>query len=127
MANLWLKIKIWTKVILFGLVFLYVLLFAISNYNNKAKLWFFPGKEPELPTLLIVLFAFLGGIVVYFLVRTTFVTMRQVRELKERSRSAKLERAVQDMQNKAAMLRAKPSGTTAPEPEEDETAPPHAS
>ena len=125
MANLWLKIKIWTKVILFGLVFLYVLLFAVSNYDNKAKLWFFPGKEPELPTLLIVLFAFLGGIVVYFLVRTTLVTMRQVRELKERSRSAKLERAVQDMQNKAAMLRAKPTGAaTIPEPEADETTPP---
>ena len=128
MANLWLKIKIWTKVILFGLVFLYILLFVLFNQGTRADVWVSPRKTIESTTLLVSLFAFVAGMIVIVLIRTTLVTARQVRELKERSRSAKLERAVQDMQNKAAMLRAKPTGTATSEREtetdEDETVPP---
>jgi uncharacterized integral membrane protein len=131
MANFWLKLKIWTKGILFCVLFLYILLFVFFNQGNHAKLWAYPGKTIESTTLLVSLFAFVAGMIVIVLIRTTLVTARQVRELKERSRSAKLERAVQDMQNKAAMLRAKPSGTVTSEPETDtegdgdETVAPH--
>jgi uncharacterized integral membrane protein len=123
MANFWLKLKIWTKVILFGLLFIYVLAFVLENHGNEAKLWIFPNKIYDSTTLVVALFAFMAGMIVIVLIRTTLVTARQVRDLKERTRSAKLERAVQDMQNKAAMLRAKPTGTARAEPVEDETTP----
>lgn len=111
MTNLLLKIKIWTKGIIFGVLLLYVLVFIFKNQGYPATMWVAPYRAIESTVLLVAFFAFLAGVVVTILVRTSMATIRQVRELQERSRSAKLERTVQDMQNKAAMLRAKPAGT----------------
>jgi uncharacterized integral membrane protein len=108
MVNLWLKIKIWTKVLLFSALFIYVLLFVVCNHEHQADVWFYPGRTLQSSVLLVALFSFLGGVISTILVRTTVRTLRQVRELQERTRSAKLERAVQEMHIKAAMLRAKP-------------------
>jgi len=120
MANFWLKLKIWTKIILSGLIAIYVLAFILENHGNEAKLWIFPNKTYDSTTLVVAFFSFLAGMIVIVLIRTTLVTARQVRDLKERTRSAKLERAVQDMQNKAAMLRAKPSASATTEPLEED-------
>jgi uncharacterized membrane protein YcjF (UPF0283 family) len=111
MTNLWLRIKIWTKGIIFGLLLLYALAFVFKNQGYPATMWVAPYRAIDSTVLLVAFFAFMAGVVVAILVRTSLVTVRQVRELKERSRSIKLERTVQDMQNKAAMLRAKPGGT----------------
>jgi hypothetical protein len=59
---------------------------------------------------MLALCSFLAGVVGTLLVRTTFATIRQVNELKERQRAQRLDRAVADMQAKAAMLRSKPEG-----------------
>jgi uncharacterized membrane protein YcjF (UPF0283 family) len=108
MSNLWLKIKVWTKVIVFGLIILYVLAFVVKNQGTPAQMWVSWNYTIESTVLRVGFFAFLAGVIVTILTRTTLLTMRQIREIKQRNRSVKLERAVQDMQNKAAMLRARP-------------------
>jgi hypothetical protein len=115
MGNFWLKLKVYTKVTVFGLLLLYVLAFVFKNQGNPAKMWVAPEHTLESTVLLVALCAFLAGAVVTILIRTTFITLRQFRDLKERSRTVKLERSVQEMQSKAAMLREKP-GTLASEP-----------
>jgi len=102
---MWLKIKVWTKVVLFALVFLYALIFIWMNGDKTAKFWYWPRHEPEWPVLFLTLGAFLTGVIATILLRTTFKTIRQVRELKARSRADRLHREVEAMKTKAAMLR----------------------
>jgi uncharacterized integral membrane protein len=102
---MWLKIKVWTKVVLFGLLFLYGLIFIYMNSDKTASFWYFPKREPQWPVLFLVLGAFLTGVIVTILLRTTFKTIHQVRELQTRARSERLQREVEAMKNKAAMLR----------------------
>ncbi len=106
---MWLKIKVWTKVTLFGLLFLYVLIFIYQNSDKTAKFWYWRGREPEPSVLVLVLCAFLTGVVGTVLLRTTFKTLRQVREMQTRSRTERLTREVTEMKAKAAMLRTKPA------------------
>ena len=88
MGNLWLKVKVWTKVIVFALVLIYVTLFVINNSEREAKLWFWfgsNGNEVQTTILKLVLVTFLLGVLVTVLVRTTFRTIRQFREIKDAS------------------------------------------
>jgi uncharacterized integral membrane protein len=130
MTNALLKVKVWTKVIAFGLVLVYVTVFIVQNSENKATLWVWPGRDRPLETsvLKLVLAAFLAGIVGTLLVRTLFRTLRQIRDVRDRNRNERLERELVDMKTKASMLRPRPtdSGLTsesssppAPETHED--------
>ncbi len=122
MGNFWLKLKIWTKIVLFTAMVIYVLMFFYENHSLGAQVWVYPTKTLQSTVLFVASFSFLAGVLGTILVRTTARTIRQVRELKDRTRSSKLERAVQDMQTKAAMLRAKPAASAdAPPPESDIT------
>ena len=116
MGNLWLKIKVWTKVLLFALLVTYAVLFIMRNSERKAYPWFWfdrPQETSETTVLRLVLFAFLTGVVGTLLVRTTFVTLRQMREVRQRSRAGRMERELADMKAKAAMLRRKPANAEA--------------
>src|SRR2546430_12268508 len=106
MGNLWLKIKIWTKVIAFALLTLAVLIFLIQNVNKPATLWLWNDIQTTL--LKVVFFTALISVLFTILLGTTFRTVRQIRELRARSRSTQLEREVADMKAKAAMLHTKP-------------------
>jgi uncharacterized integral membrane protein len=111
MGNFWLKFKVWTKGILVALLVLYVLAFMLKNTGQApVKLWFWFNTELTISPLLLVFTTFLIGIVFAILARTTFTTIRQIRELRHRSRTDKLEREVADMKNKAAMLQTRPGG-----------------
>lgn len=114
MTNLWLRIKIWTKVALLAALFIYVILFTYKNAQQKVQFWYWFNHRPETTLLLLVVFAFLAGIVGAVLVRTSFRTVRQVQELQERTRAQRLDREMADMRNKASMLQTKPA---APAPE----------
>jgi uncharacterized integral membrane protein len=118
---MWLKIKVWTKIVLFALVLLYALIFTLANGDRTAKFWYWPGREPEWPVLFLVLGAFLTGVVLTILVRTTFKTLRQFRELQSRSRSEKLQREVESMKAKAAMLRTRDDAAAPAPPVDDAT------
>jgi uncharacterized integral membrane protein len=114
MQNLWLKIKIWTKIAIAVVISLYVLIFVLKNGDRKADFWFWFGREYSGSLLSLVFFAFLTGGLVTLLATTTFRTIRQIRELRARSRTAKLEDEVRDMRSKAAMLQTKPAGGAIP-------------
>jgi uncharacterized integral membrane protein len=110
MQNLWLKIKIWTKITIAAAIVLYVLIFVLKNGDRKADFWFWFGREYSGSLLSLVFFAFLIGGLVTILATTTFRTVRQIRELRARSRTAKLEDEVRDMRSKAAMLQTRQPG-----------------
>lgn len=112
MGNLWVRIKVWTKVAFFAMLFLYIILFVISNSERPVKFWFWIHHEADTTVLVLVLWAFVTGVVGTILIRTTFKTLRQIREMQERGRAEKMHRELQDMKAKAGMLRAKPDGTT---------------
>ena len=129
MGNLWLKIKIWTKVAMAAFITLYLLVFIIKNDDQHAKFWYWYNSSYEGSLLFLVLFAFLIGGLVALLATTTFRTIRQIRELRVRNRANKLEREVADMRAKAAMLQTKPAATadiatSAPLSDDEESVPP---
>ena len=103
---MWLKIKVWTKAILGSLLLLYALVFLLKNSDETARIWYWPLKEKyQIALLFLVFFVFLAGVVGTILVRTTFKTIWQIRELQRRSRAQRFERDLADMKSKAAMLK----------------------
>src|SRR4051812_33522872 len=69
MGNFWLKLKIWTKLVLVLLVVIYVVMFAAKNSTPTATIWLFFGDDPPrvVPVLQLVLIAFACGVVVTIL------------------------------------------------------------
>jgi len=115
MTNLWLKIKIGTKITVFAILSLAVLIFLIQNVNKPVNVWLWNDIDT---TLLRVLFVtMLVSVVFTILVGTTFRTIRQIRELRARSRASKLEKEVADMRAKAAMLQTRPSAAGSATPQ----------
>jgi uncharacterized membrane protein YciS (DUF1049 family) len=116
MSSMWLKIKIWTKVVIFAVVAVYLLVFFLKNNEQEVSFWYWYNREPKTPLLLLVAISFLVGVLVAILVRMMFKTVHQVREMRARSRTERLEREVADMKSKAAMLQTKtsPSSPSAP-------------
>ena len=108
MNTLWLRIKIWSKMTLVAAVFVYVILFTYNNAKEQVKFWYWFSRQPQTNLLLLVLCAFIAGVIATFLVRTTYRTIRQVQETQHRNRISRLDREMTDMRTKAAMLRAKP-------------------
>jgi hypothetical protein len=121
MGNLWLRIKVWSKVTLFALLLIYVSAFVYENSGTEVRLWVWRHKEPQTGILLLLLYTFLAAVIVTILVRTTVRTLWQIRQIKHRSRTERLEKEVADMRSKAAMLRSKPAepGPSVSRPEAD--------
>jgi uncharacterized integral membrane protein len=109
LGNFWLKIKVWTKITIGVALFLYGIVFLYQNGSRPVKPWFWIGREPDTSVLVLVLCAFLVGVIGTILFRTTIKTIRQLRNLAERTRAERLEREVADMRTKAAMLRSRAS------------------
>ena len=114
MSSLWLKIWIWIKITVFAVLAIYVLTFIAKNSGYTAKFWFWFGRDYDVPVLYLAFFSFLGGVLITLLVRTTFKTLRQIREVRQRARNERLEREVADMKTKAAMLQTRGGGATEP-------------
>ena len=109
MGNLWLKIKVWTKITVAALIAIYLLIFVLQNGGQKVTFWWWFGHQYEGSMLYLVFFTFLIGGLVTILATTTVRTVRQIKELRNRNRSQKLEREIAEMKTKAAMLQTKPS------------------
>jgi hypothetical protein len=110
MGNLWLKIKVGTKIAVFALLSLAVLIFVVENVNKNVTIWLWNDIQT---TLLRVLFVTaLVSVVFTILIGTAFRTARQIKELRARNRSFKLEQDLADMKAKAAMLQTKPPGAS---------------
>lgn len=126
---MWEKFKLYTKMTVFGAMALYVLAFIFMNreraVDGELKLIFTTFNRPSI--LLVLPITAVLSIIAWWLVRTIFKTVRQFRTLRERSRTAKLEKEVADMKAKAGMLQTREippstpaanttSTTTSPEP-----------
>jgi uncharacterized integral membrane protein len=110
MGNFWLKIKVWTKGITVAIVSIYALLFVYNN-SAEANVWWWFNRSFKSSTVVLILIAFLAGVVGAVMVRTTFTTLRQIKDLRSRSRSDRIERELADMKDKAARLQTKPAST----------------
>jgi uncharacterized integral membrane protein len=115
LGTLWLKIKVWTKVFIAFALLVYAVVFVYQNSSRSVTPWFWFGHEPPTSVLVLVLCSFLVGVIGTILFRTTIKTLRQFRNLRERTRAERLEREMAEMRTKAAMLRSK----GAPEAGED--------
>ena len=113
---MWLKIKVWTKIVLFALLALYALVFLVKNSGREVQFWYWYDRDPQLPVLTLVLATFVVGVIGTILIRTTFKTIRQVRELQSRGRSERLQREVDEMKTKAATLRTRENVASGSEP-----------
>ena len=110
MGDLWLKIRVWTKVGIVFALFVYAAVFVYQNSARPVRPWFWFGREPDTSVLVLVLCAFLLGVVGTVLFRTTMKTLRQIRHLQERTRAERMEREMAAMRAKAAMLRSRGAG-----------------
>src|SRR3954470_18407953 len=111
MGNLWLKIRVWTKVVAFSFILIYVLAFTYFNYAQKVKFWVWFSTEPNTSVLGLALVAFLVGVIGTILTRTTLKTISQIKQLRTRTRTDKMERQMAAMQAKAGRLQTKAEGT----------------
>jgi lysylphosphatidylglycerol synthetase-like protein (DUF2156 family) len=111
---MWLKIKVWTKIIVVSALVLYALLFIYNNSGKQVDFWWWFGKPTSASVFTLSFVAFLSGVIGAILVRTTWKTYRQIRELQSRSRTQKIERDLADMKSKAAMLKTRQTPSGAP-------------
>src|SRR5437868_3768870 len=116
MGNVWLKIKVWTKITIFALLSIAILVFLFQNVNKPVTVWFWN----DIPTTLlkVLIFTALFSVILTLLVGTTFKTVRQFKEMRHRSRTEKLESDIAEMRQKAAMLQTKPASTAGSSPAE---------
>jgi lysylphosphatidylglycerol synthetase-like protein (DUF2156 family) len=117
MTNVWLKFKIWFKLILFGLISIYILLFLLKNYDTSVTLWLWFGQNGTYTSSVLALVGavFLLSVIGTLLISTIFRTVRQIREASNRSRTQKLEKAIAEMNAKAAKLQIKPDASETPQ------------
>ncbi len=104
-----LKVRIWTKIILLGLVVLYTLLFVWNNSDEQIDVWLFFNTNPRVNVLIALLGAFVLGAMMTVLARMVWNTVAQMRTVSERNRTARLEREIADMRTKAGSLRTRES------------------
>jgi len=106
---MWEKIKLWTRVVVFGAMALYLLIVLTLNWGlvveGKLRLMFTEFDHPRV--LVVLLVTAVISIFGWWLFRTIFKTLRQFRSLRERSRTTKLEKEVAEMKAKAGMLQKK--------------------
>lgn len=113
MGNLWLKIRVWAKILAVAFVLLYVIFFVAKNSSEQAKVWFWFSGEPAQPTVLLLAFyAFVAGALVGLLTRTMFRTIEQFKQMQERQRVVKAEKqsAGTEVQVATVPERTKPAG-----------------
>jgi|KBSSwiStaDraftv2_1062776.scaffolds.fasta_scaffold1484699_1 uncharacterized integral membrane protein len=113
MGNLWLKIRVWTKVTIVTLIALYILLFIYNNSGEDVKFWWWFKHTQTSSVFVLSIVAFLAGALFAILARTTFTTIRQIGELRSRTRMMKLERDLSEQQRKASKLQTRSSVGTA--------------
>ena len=111
MNTTWLKIKMWTKAIVFGAIAVYAIVFVLVNRRTQVALDFVFHKY-EGSMLLVLLLTGVFSVFGWWLIRTVFKTLRQLRDVKDRARLERLEREHADMKAKAAMLQTRPPASS---------------
>ena len=108
MSDVWLKVKAWTKGIIFALLAIYVILFAYNNSGDSILFWWWFDHSHRMSAFFLALVSFVAGGLCAFLISTTWRTLRQIRDVQAGRRLDKLERQQADVRTKAAMLHTAP-------------------
>jgi hypothetical protein len=112
---MWEKIKLWTRIVVFSALALYLLIVIAVNWelrlNGPLQLVLVKFENPRV--LLVLLVTAVVSIFGWWLTRTVFKALRQLQSVRERSRTAKLEKEMAEMKAKAAMLQKKEGVTSA--------------
>jgi H+/Cl- antiporter ClcA len=82
MSQSWNKVKIWTKLILIGLVTLFILIFCYENHSRSADVWFFGLHTMTVLESLVA--TFLLGVIATLLARPIYRTLGQISELSKK-------------------------------------------
>ena len=114
MNTTWLKIKMWTKTVLFGAAAVYLIAFVLLNRNASIdpSLDFVFHKYDHPNILLVLLLTAVFSVFGWWLFRTAYKTLRQLREVKRRAHLERSERELSEMKAKAAMLQTRPPTST---------------
>lgn len=109
MKDLWLKIKIWTKLLALGFLVVYAFLLYWKNAGGAANVdfWYWFNCRWTTTPLSLVLASFLAGAILALLARTFFVTIRQLKQAREAAKTAQMQKDLADMKAKAGMLQTK--------------------
>ena len=112
MKTTWTKIKLWTKVTVFGVVAVYLVAFIIANRNAQISpaLDFLFKDYQNAPALLVLLLTGIFSSLGWWMFKTIFKTLRQVRDVGRRAHLERIEREHADMVAKAAKLQTRPDG-----------------
>jgi uncharacterized integral membrane protein len=109
MKDLWLKIKVWTKITIFTIFAAYLLIFVIENANKPVSIWYwFYQPQVDTTALKLIIYMFLAGVLGTLLARMLFRTIKQIKELQHRSATAQMQKDVAEMKAKASMLQTRP-------------------
>ena len=113
MNTQWLKIKMWTKISLFGAVAIYVITFVLLNRNAEIRpaLDFVFKKYEGINALLVLFLTSIFSILGWALFRTVFKTLRQMREVRRRAHLERIEKEHSEMLAKAAKLQTRPGNS----------------
>ena len=114
MENLWLRIKIWTKIGIFSIAVLYLLIFVYNNSDQDLTIWFWFGHEIKTSMLVLIPVVLLAGVIGTLVVRMALGALRQFRELQKKSAALKMQKDVEDLKKKAAAMQTRPAGDSTP-------------
>jgi hypothetical protein len=116
------KLRLWTRVIVLGALAIYLILFVSFNWGTRINgdLHFVFTKFNQPRILFVLLVTAVISVFGWWLFRTLYKTIRQLREVSLKTKTAQLERDMAEMKAKAGMLQTKESassaGTTPPPP-----------
>ena len=118
MNEIWLSIKSWTQRLLLAALVIYAGVFV---YNNRIEVnfWYWYHHSRSTSVFVLTAGAFAAGMIFMVLLSTAFKTLRQIRDLRARSRNEKMERELADMKARAAMLQTRPVEIKIPSQEAD--------
>jgi hypothetical protein len=110
MSMTWTKVKLWTKLTVFGLVFVYLAAFIFLNRDAviHPALDFVFKKYQDVNALLVLLLTSIFSIMGWWLFKTIFKTLRQMSEVKRRAYLERRDRELAEMHAKAARLQTRP-------------------
>ncbi len=109
MNSTWLKIKVWTKVVTFSTIFLFVVIILSRNWNTRVTIDLLFVEYRELRLLLVLLLTAIFSVFGWWLFRTVFKTLRQIRDVQRNAHLERVEREHAEMKAKAAMLQTRPA------------------
>ena len=119
MNEIWLSIKSWTQRLILAALVIYAGVFVYKNSQQPVSFWYWYDHSRSTTVFILTAGAFAAGIIFTILLSTALKTLKQIRELRSRSRHEKMERDLEEMKAKAAMLQTRPAGSAGSSPAND--------